>query len=56
MLIQILKEPSSYCLRERLSREPEFVKGLLLHIELPDFETGIKLLTIFQKTNPNYLI
>lgn len=62
MMIQILKDPNSFCLRERLSRETDLIRGFLnkgQNIEVPfnlDFELGIKIVTILTKYNPNYLL
>lgn len=56
VLIDILKEPNSYCLRERVSRESELIKSFLAHdVETKQFKVGIKLVCIFLKYNQSYL-
>lgn len=57
VLLQILKEPTSFCLRERIAREPELIKQnfLMQPFESNEFDIGMKLIGIFIKHNPNYL-
>lgn len=61
VIVDIIKEPNSYCLRERICRETEYLRQFLLKNrmdELPlsqEFELAIKLITICTKYNPNYL-
>ena len=57
IMLDIMKEPNSLCLRERVSREPDLIKQYYLgqNIETTEFEIGMKLIFIFMKYNPNYL-
>ena len=56
VMLDILKEPGSYTLRERVSREPEILKIYLQSsCESFEFQTGLKLVQIFLKYNKNYL-
>lgn len=61
ILLEILKEPNSYCLRERLSRETEWIKQCLMRANVnelalnSDLEIGLKFICIFIKYNPNYI-
>jgi hypothetical protein len=60
-MLDILKEPGSYCLRERISREGELLRSQLRKepatdiIFTPEFETAINIISILLKYNPNYL-
>jgi hypothetical protein len=63
VLIEILKEKGSYCLRERMSRESDIVRGMLSksmtnqdEANKIDFDLGISICTILVKFIPNYLL
>jgi hypothetical protein len=44
ILLDILKDPASYCLRERFAREPELIKHYLSQdIESEDFLFGLRI-------------
>lgn len=60
-ILEILAEPDSYCLRERLSRETEGLKQSLQkksqnEAPSPESEIALKIITIFMKKIPNYLV
>lgn len=56
MLIDLLKDPSSYNLRERFAREVEVVRTYFkFNINQKEFYMGIKIIEILLKFNKNYL-
>ena len=57
VMLDILKEPQSFCLREKVSREPEIFKGLLQNLQAhtAEFALGLKMISVFMKRNKNYL-
>jgi hypothetical protein len=59
MIMDFCKRKESYSLRERISREFPFIKDLLdRQTKQPKqgFESGLELINIFIKRNPNYLV
>lgn len=56
-MLEILKEPGSFCLRERVAREPELLRSNFLasKYDSDEFYYGMKLIRTFLKFNPNYL-
>eukprot|EP00347_Sterkiella_histriomuscorum_P010775 403374964 len=56
VMLDIMGEPSSYSLRERVSRESEVLRTFLSQeIETSQFEVGLNLICIFLKYNKSYL-
>jgi hypothetical protein len=47
IILDILEDPASYCLRERFARETDFIKHLLSQeFESIDYYFGLKLLSV----------
>jgi hypothetical protein len=56
ILLDIIKDPASICLRERFAREPELIKHYLSQdVESQEFNFGLSLVEILQKFNPHIL-
>ena len=56
ILIDCIKDPASYCLRERFAREPELIKHYLTQdIDSKEFIFGLMIVDILQKYNPHIL-
>jgi transposase len=57
ILLEILKDPASYCLRERFAREPDLIKYYLAQEpDSQEFYFGLCVVDILQKYNPHLLI
>ena len=61
-ILEIMKEPNSYCLRERLTRETADLRKMIersMKLEESlnlDYDLAIKIVSILVKNIPNYLI